>query len=61
MDFIDRYVCSTKDQSIVIGKESKIYRDMQQCMPEELDEKLKENWGSYLMHFLVYQKYLLKE
>ena len=60
-DFIDRYVCSTKDQSIVIGKESKIYRDMQQCMPEELDEKLKENWGSYLMHFLVYQKYLLKE
>lgn len=61
MDFIDRYVCSTKGQSIVIGKESKIYRDMQQCMPEELDEKLKENWGSYLMHFLVYQKYLLKE
>lgn len=61
MDFIDRYVCSTKGQSIVIGKESMIYRDMQQCMPEELDEKLKENWGSYLMHFLVYQKYLLKE
>lgn len=61
MDFIDRYVCSTKGQSIVIGKDSKIYRDMQQCMSEELDEKLRENWGSYLMHFLVYQKYLLKE